>query len=360
MSRKSKIQQTGLTALFIGICIAAIIFSERKSKEQEIKYQTISPDTMTITQKKVISGNIYPVREIEVKSAIPGILETYYVQVGDKVKPGDRIAKIKILSEPSQIENAKTNLNTARIVFENDRSNYDRDQKLFDKGVITQSEFENSTKTYKMSKEQYEYAQNQLHLLQEGFIPSSKVSNEVTATAEGIIIELPLEEGTPVVERNNFRDGSTVALIARMDAYLFKGKVIENDVLTLKNGMKLTVIPTSLKDFETEAVIRKISPKGYREQGIMKYDVEAVFTLPDTLSVYSGFNATAEYVVSERENVLSIPESSLIFQNDSTYVEALKKGKFERKRITTGLSNGINIEVMDGIDAKDKLKKNPK
>jgi HlyD family secretion protein len=359
MSKKNKLKQTGIATLFIGVCIAAILFSEYKSKEQNIEYQTVNPDTTTITQKKIISGNIFPVKEIEVKSAIPGVLETYYVQLGDKVKSGDRIAKIKILSEPSQIENAKMNLNTTRIVYENDRLNFERDKELFDKGVITQTEFENSTKTCRMSKEQFEYAKNQLHLLQEGYIPSSNVSNVVVATAEGTIIALPLEEGSPVVERNNFRDGSTVALIARMDAYLFKGKVVENDVLTLKRGMKLTVMLTSMKDFKTEAVVRAISPKGYREQGIMKYDMEAVFTLPDTLSVYSGFNATVEYVVNERKNVLSIPESCLIFQNDSTYVEILKKGKFERKRIETGLSDGINIEVSSGIEMKDKLKKNP-
>ena len=357
MKKKIGFQQITIIVVLIGLCIGAFIFSRKQSEKQNLLNQTISPQIVTITQKKIISGNLYPIKEIEVKSAIPGILEIYYVQIGDKVKKGDKIAKIQILSEPSQIENAKRNLNTARITFEKDQLNYERDQKLFEKGIIALSEFEETTKVYRMSKEQYEYAQNQIYLLEKGYIPSSNVSNVVVATADGIVIDLPVEEGSPVVERNNFRDGTTVALIARFDSFLFKGKVVESDVLTLKKGMKLTVMPTSLDGFKTEATIRKISPKGYWEQGTMRYDIEAIFTLPDSVHVYSGFNATAEFVMNEKESVLTIPETCLNFQGDLIFVEIIQNDKFEKKWIRTGISDGMNIEIVSGIDENNKIRK---
>lgn len=356
MAKKNKIQIIWTTITFISLCVGAILFSEKQSEKQRRISQTIAPQLMTITQKQIISGNLYPIKEIEVKSAIAGILEVYYVQIGDKVRKGDRIAKIKTLSEPIQIENAKTNLKTAAIVFKRDQLNYERDQKLFEKGIITQYEFEEITKTYLVSKEQYEYAQNQLHLLVEGYIPSSNVSNEVIATADGTLIDLPLEEGTPVVERNNFRDGTTVALIAQLDSFLFKGKIIENDVLALKKGMQLTVLPTSMAGFQTKAVIRKISPKGYWDQGTMKYDLEAVFTLPDSVLIYSGFNATAEFILNEKKDVLAIPEASLNFRNDSTFVKVLMNGEFAERYVEVGISNGIDIEVLRGINQNNKIK----
>ena len=139
-------------------------------------------------------------KEIEVKSAVPGALEIYYVGIGDQVKKGDKIAKIKILSEPSQIESAKTNMKTAAIVFEKDKLNYEREKRLFEKGVISAGEFEEASKTFNVSSEQYEYMKKQLHLLVEGYIPSSNVSNVVTATADGTVIDLPREEGSPVIE----------------------------------------------------------------------------------------------------------------------------------------------------------------
>jgi len=355
--KKNGFRNIGIVLFLIAVLGGAVLFSENQSKKQDILSHTIYARRDTITKKQVISGNIYPVKEIEVKSVIPGVLETYYVHTGDHVRRGDRIAKIKILSEPSQIENAKMNLRVAAIVFEKDSLNYEREKNLYAKNVISTSEFEASEKTWQTSKEQYEFAKNQLHLLTEGFIPSSDVSNVVIATADGTIIDLPLEEGAAVAERSMFRDGTNVALIARLDSFLFKGKVVENDVLALRNGITLTIMPTSISGLKIEANIRKIAPKGYLEQGIMKYDVEAVFALPDSVYVFSGFNAMAEFILDERQDVLTLPESCLIFDNDSAFVNLLENGKFERKPITTGLSDGINIEIISGVTENDKVKK---
>ncbi|MDR2234012.1 MAG: hypothetical protein LBE56_12945, partial [Tannerella sp.] len=257
--KKSKLKQVWIVLVLIALVAGAVLFSESWSKKQDIMSQVIYAQTDTIIKTQVISGNIYPVKEIEVKSVIPGVLETYYVQIGDNVHTGDRIAKIKILSEPSQIENAKTNLRVAEIAFEKDRLNFERDRNLFEKQVISASEFDMSEKTYQTSKEQYEYAKNQLHLLTEGFIPSSNVSNVVNATADGTIIDLPLEEGVAVAERSMFRDGTNIALIARLDSFLFKGKVVENDALALRKGTTVSVIPTSMNGLKIEAQIRKIA-----------------------------------------------------------------------------------------------------
>jgi HlyD family secretion protein len=351
------IKKISIAILLAGLIGAAIWFSDSQTAKQDIISKAISPAIADITAKQVISGNIYPIREIEVKSVIPGVLETYYVSIGNMVKRGDRIAKIKIVSEPSQIENAKLNVRNAEIVFERDKANHERDKNLFEKKVISASEFDESVKTYKISREQYEYAKNQLHLLQEGFIPQSNVSNVVIATADGTVIDLPLEEGATVAERSMFRDGTSVAVIARLDSFVFKGRVVESDALALKRGTKLTVKPVSIEGYETEAVISKISPKGYLEQGIMKYNIEAVFCFTDSLQMYSGLNATAEFVLNERKNVLTLPESCLIFRNDSAFVEVLKAGKFEKTPIQTGISDGIRIEITGGITENEKVKK---
>jgi HlyD family secretion protein len=353
-----KLKHLGYAILLIIIIAGAIFISENQSQEQTLLSQTISPHRGTITVKKVISGNLYPIKEIEVKSAIPGALETYYVNIGDEVKKGDKIAKIKIISEPSQIENAKMNMKTAEFVYEKDKLNYEREKRLFEKGVISSDEFEEANKTFNVSREQYEYMKNQVYLLVEGYIPSSNVSNVVTATADGIVTDLPQEEGSPVIERNMFSDGTTIATIAQLDSFLFKGRIVENDVLALKKGMKLNVMPSSMNGFTTEATVRKISPKGHLEQGIMKYDVEAVFTLSDSIRIYSGFNATAELLIIEKKDILIIPESFLTFRNDSVFVDILKHGNVESKQIETGISDDINIEIVSGISENDKILKN--
>ena len=354
-----KLKHLVFLILLISVIVSAIFISEKQSDEQSLLSQTISPQKGTITVKKIISGNLYPIKEIEVKSAIPGTLESYYVNIGDKVKQGDKIAKIKILSEPSQIENAKMNMKTSEITFEREKLNYDREKKLFEKGVISANEFEEAIKTFNISREQYEYMKNQLHLLVEGYIPSTSISNVVTSTAQGIITDLLPGEGFVIRERSMFSDGTTIATIAQLDSFLFKGRVVENDVLSLKKGMKLKVMPSSMEYFITEAIIRKISPKGQLDQGIMKYDVEAVFTIPDSVQIFSGFNATAEVVLIEKKDIMLIPESCLTFRNDSVFVDVIMRGKIESRLIKTGITDNINIEIVYGIHENDKiLKKN--
>lgn len=357
MIKKNSLRLISVFTFLVLLCGTAIVFSEFQSERQNLISQSIKPSVSTIVQKQVISGNLYPIKEIDVKSAIPGILEKYFVQIGDEIRAGDEIAKIKILSEPSEIEKAKSNLKTATISFNREKLNFERDKKLFEKKMISDSEFENTTKNYQIYKEQYEYAKNQLHLLEEGYIPSSNISNVVLATVDGTIIDLPLEEGTQVVERNNFRDGTTVAIIAQLDSFIFKGKIVESDVLALKKGMKLKVIPASMTNFSTEATIRKISPKGYWEQGAMKYDIEATFILPDSIQIYSGFNASAEFVQKAKNNILTLPEASLIFLKDSVFVDVLESNEFKRRKVEIGISDGLNIEIVSGINENDYILK---
>lgn len=338
------------------LCAGAYFVSKKQSEKQYLVYQTIVPQVMTITQKKIISGNLYPIREIEVKSSVSGTLEEYYVQIGDVIKVGDKIAKIKMSPEPTQVETAKTNLIKSRIEFENNQINYEREAQLYEKGVISLSDFETTSKVFNISKEQYKSAKNQLSLLEEGYVPNSNISNVVMATSDGVLIDLPLDVGMPVTERNTFREGSTIALIAQMDSFIFKGKVVESDMLSLRKGLKINVIPTSQSGLNIDATISKISPKGYWDQSIMKYDVEAVMNFPDSILVYSGFNAIAEFIVKEKKDVLAIPEKCIKYENDSAYVQILQNGEFVKKMIITGISDGMNIEVMKGLTEKSKLK----
>lgn len=346
--------------VFIGLVIITfivIIFTNKQSEKQDLILQTTKPFITTIINKKIISGNLFPIKEIEIKSPISGTLETYYVQIGEIIKKGDKLAKIKMLPDPSQLETTKKNLNTSRITFEWDKVNFERDNRLFEKGVISKQDFEQSSKTYLISKEQYESAENQLRLIEDGNIPTSNISNIITATIGGTITDMPLEEGAPVVERNTFREGSTIVVIARLDSFLFKGRVIESDIIALKKGMEITITPNSISNFRVKAILRKISPKGLVDQGIMKYEVEAVLTIPDSVTIYSGFNATAEIILERKEKILALEEKNIIFENDSAFVKVVEKdNKITRKHIWTGISDGLNVEVNAGIDANTIIK----
>ncbi len=354
MKNKSNI----IIVVIIITIVGLIIWKNSKSNNALLDIKTGQPFIATIEQKRVIPGNLYPLTEIEIKSPISGTLDKVFVKIGDKVEIGDKIAQIKLVPDPSKLESAKSMLNSARISFDNQQKVYERNKQLFDKGVIPSAEFEEYKKTFDLSREQYLSAQNQLTLIQEGFVKNADISNIVKATASGTIIDLPLKEGSSIIERNNFNNGTTLATVARLDIFIFRGKVNETDMVYLHSGMKLSLNFNAYKNQVREAFLDKISAKGTEEQGVMKYYIEASFGLAnDSLVIRSGYSANAEIILQKHVNVLSIKEKYLQFQNDSAYVTIVKTNDKEEKRfVSTGLSDGLNIEIIKGLDKNDKFK----
>lgn len=337
-----------------------IIWKHKKDESSLLLIQTVQPFIANIENKRLIPGNLYPMKEIEVKSSISGTLEKIFVQIGSKVKVGDVIAQVKRVPNPSDIEVAKQNLNAAKIVFESDQKIFDRNKKLYESHIISDAEFEGYQKNYDLSKEQFISTQNQLTLLQEGFTKKQDLSNMVKATTTGTIIDLPLKEGASIIERNNFNDGTNIAVVARLDSFVFKGKVNETDLIFMQTGMKLKLHINAYKTSTRFALLNKISAKGIDEQGVMKYYIEACFGMADdTLRIRSGYTASAEIILQNRMGVMAIEEKNLHFQNDSTFVEILNSENiFEKRYVTIGLSDGINIEIIKGINKNERIRIN--
>lgn len=344
----------------IGAIIAFIIWLNNKNENSSDLTKSIQPFFTTIEEKKIIPGNLYPLVEIEIKSPISGTLEKAFVQIGDKIATGDKIAQIKLVPDPAKIEMAKSNLMSAKINHETESKIYERGKILYDQHVIPPAEFEIIKKSFELSKEQFLSAQNQLTLIQEGFVKNADISNVVKSTTSGTVIDIPIKKGASVIERNNFNSGTTLVVVARLDSFIFRGKVNETDLVHLQKGMKINLKFNAFKNQTRTAILENISAKGNDEQGVMKYYIEASFGMAkDSLLIRSGYSANAEIILRKRENVLAIKEKYLKFQNDSAYVTIVKDGFNDEKRfVLTGLSDGINIEILKGLNKNEKIKIN--
>jgi HlyD family secretion protein len=346
-----------IVIISILIIAALIVWVEKRHNASQSVFKTASPYFSDVENKILIPGNVYPSIEVEVKSSISGILEKMYVEIGKEISAGDDISQVKLVPTPTQIESAGSNINAALIEYENAEKEYNRNMQLFENKVIALADLESIQKQYDLAKQRYQSAQNQMSILVGGYSNTTDISNVIKAPISGTVIELPLEEGASVIERNNFNVGTTLAVIAQMDYFLFKGKVNEMDLVKLQTGMPITITLNALTGTKIQAAIEKIYPKGIMEQGVMKYLIEAKFKVQgDSLNLKSGFTATAELILESRSNVLCIDEKNLIFQNDSAFVDFIDGQTSTRKHIETGISDGIKIEVLSGLSVSDKIK----
>lgn len=352
-----------ITIIVLIVLIASFIgtgyFLYQKSAAPPVVYETDSLFVTDIIKKTVATGSIVPRKEIELKSQVSGVVEKLYVEAGNVVTQGQLIAKIKIIPDVVTLNNAEASVKNATINFKNAEKEMKRQQNLFDQKVISEYEFNQYLLEYNLAKQALETAENNLDLIKEGASKKSQnVSNLVRSTADGMVLDVPVKEGTFVIESNTFNEGTTIAFVADMNEMIFEGKVDESEVGKLKEGMDLSLTIGALDTETFQASLEFISPKGVEEEGAIQFPIKAEVNLKDNAFLRAGYSANADIVLEKRDSVLAIREQNLLFEGNKVFVELqTAPQRFERREIAVGLSDGINIQVMSGLSKGDLVKK---
>jgi len=343
------------------IFLGTLIFLWQKSRPKIVVYDIIEVKTGTIEKKTVATGKVEPRDEILIKPQVSGIISKVMVEAGDKVKAGDVIAVVKVVPEMSSLSSAESALNMALINLEKSQIEYDRQTTLYKSGVISKEDFENADTQLKRCKEEAESAQDRLDIIKDGISKKfAQYSNtHVRTTITGTVLDVPVKVGNSVIQANTFNDGTTIASVANMNDIIFKGKVDETEVGRIKHGMSIELSIGALQDQTFDAVLEYISPKGIEENGANLFEIKAAVTVPDSVFIRAGYSSNAKITLEKSEDVIVIPESAVEFKTDTAFVRIIiseTPQKFEKRNVKLGLSDGINIEIKDGITIGDKLR----
>ena len=392
------------TIVVIALLTAGLIFYfVNQNRTAKVSTTTVNPEYLDISRKVVATGTIVPRQEINIKPQVSGVIDELFVQAGDTISKGTIIARIQLV--PSQVnvnqaqsqvelarlrlQNAERELERQKVIhsqnldvetaeanFENARTEEARQRQLYEAGVISEQQYnqyklelelrrnalDNARITSRNNLSQYEnqvdIAQQELNsaisnlrLLREGVDQNSRqVANEVSSTVSGMVLDVPLEVGASVIERNNFNEGSTIATIADMENLIFEGKVDEADVGSLDVGMPIKLKIGAIPDVEFDAILEYISPKGVKEEGTVKFEVRAAVTQTDDRFLRAGYSANGDIIIYQRDNVLAIKERDIIYEDAKTLVEVKNGDDFDRVEIQVGISDGLNTEVLAGLD----------
>lgn len=347
--------------LIVGIFGGTIYFLYTKSKKQPDVFETKTPFVSNVIRKTVATGSVVPRQEIDIKPQVSGIIDEIYILAGDFVKKDQVIAKIKIIPDMVNLNAAESRLNRANINFEDAKIDYERQQKLFDTDVISYEEFKNAKVGYDSAKEELAAAENNLELIKNGVTKKAQTATNtlVRSTIDGMVLDVPVEEGNSVIQSNTFNEGTTIAAIADMQDMIFEGKVDETEVGKIKEGMPIELEIGAIEKEKFQAILEYISPKGKEENGAIQFEIKADVSLKDNQFIRAGYSANASIVLERKDSVLVIPEGMLKFENDSAFVEVLvneEEQVFEKRKVETGISDGINIEVVSGLTKEEKVK----
>ena len=353
---------------FLGIAILIVAFAGTlfflysKSKKKTDIFENKNPFYSDVVMKTVATGSVVPRYEIDIVPQVSGIIDELFVEPGDRISKGQTIARIKIIPDMVTLNSAETRVNRAKINFEDAQIDYDRQQKLFDKNVISYEEFKTAKVGYDSAKEELAAAENNLELIKNGVTKKAATATNtlVRSTINGMVLDVPVKEGNSVIQANTFNAGTTIASVADMSDIIFEGKVDETEVGKIKGGMPIELEIGAIDKEKFDAVLEYISPKGVEENGAIQFEIKANVQLKEGQFIRAGYSANANIVLERKDSVMVIPEGLLQFNNDSSFVEvntgSSEEPVYKKRKVKTGLSDGINIEITEGLKLDDKVK----
>jgi HlyD family secretion protein len=349
--------------VIIGLALALLwvlaYFKTANSQEVE-DFKTANPFYTSLNTKTVATGKLNPEEEIELKPQIAGIIDQILVEEGDLVEKGDLIAKIRVVPNEQSLVSANSQIKSAKFSYDNAKTLFERNKLLFEKGVISKQDFENSQLSLNQAEESYRQSQNNYQIIKKGSLSGGGSANtSITAQISGTVLEIPVREGEQVTESNTFNAGTTVATIADMSKMIFEGKVDEAEVGKIEEGKDIKVVLGAIDGKDFPAKLTFVAPKGVEQNGAVQFTIKADVMVESSTKIRAGYSANAEIELEKRDSVMVIKESLLQFDRftEEPFVEIqTAEGKFKKQDVKTGLSDGINVEITEGVKEGDKIK----
>jgi len=348
-----------ISAAIIGVAIFLLV-SDGSSRDEGPK--TFAVAKGEIVDKALAVGRIEPRRQVAVKSKNAGLVRKRYADVGDLVRVGDPLFDIAPDPTPVEFAEAKRQVELADVTFANVEREYERSKSLDDKQLISHEEFESKQAEYNEAELRLKLAREKLALIESGrtLVADRQVDNIIKSPVTGTVLSVAVEEGDPVVPLTSYQSGTDLMTLAYMEDLIFKGNVDEIDVGKLRTGMEVELEIGALPGVKVVGVLTKVSPKAHKEEGATLFEVEVEVTQSDSTFLRAGYSANANVMITKKTGILVIPERLIKIEDSVPRCEIMDSaGVITTREIKTGLSDGINIEITDGLAEGEMVVERP-
>ncbi|HET8796644.1 MAG TPA: efflux RND transporter periplasmic adaptor subunit, partial [Thermoanaerobaculia bacterium] len=319
----------------------------------------------TIVEKAVAVGQIQPRQKFQVKSKISGIVRRALVEVGDTVRAGDPLFEIAPTPTPLEATEVDRRVESAEASFRRAESDYNRSLELSRGGVLPKSDVDAKKEAYELARVALTKAQQDRELVRRGNLSTgSGKESIIRAPAAGTVLTRLVNEGDPIVPLTSYQPGTEMATIADMSDLIFKGTVDEIDVGKLSVDMQARIKVGALPSDVVTGRVARIAPQAQQKEGATLFDVEIELDPGQKITLRAGYSANADVIIREKKDVLTLPERLVTFEDGGkkTFVEvpgAEPKAEPKKVEVKTGISDGLNVEIVSGLKKGDKVVERP-
>jgi HlyD family secretion protein len=362
----SRLLKLLLALIVVGAAGGAIYAFVGGQNGEENGFTTVVAELGDITEKALAVGQIEPRERFQVKSKISGIVARCFVEVGDVVRAGDPLFEIAPDPTPQELLNVDHRVRSAAASFGKARADYERGIELHEDGLLSKGDLDALKESFELAQVSVDQARDNRELTRQGIVSGgvTEVERIIRSTACGTVLSRTVDVGDPVVPLTSYQPGTELASIADMDDLIFKGTVDEIDVGKIAVGMTSRIKVGALPDEVVTGRLSRIAPQAQRSEGATLFDVEAELDPGQEIILRAGYSANADIVIREKTEIVLIPERLVIFSDDGveTFVEIPGAGpgaEPEKVAVTLGLSDGLNVEVIDGVSVGESIIQRP-
>lgn len=364
MNQKKKSGKFVIWIAVAAVAVAAAAGVAMMKKKASVKgtEARVKVERGNVVEKALAVGSIVPRNEISVKSKISGVVKRIYREPGQKVAAGEALMEIRPDPTPLELADARRRVDMDEIAFKNLEKGLDRARGLMNKGLVSDTEYDEAKKNYDQAKLQLEMSRERLELTEKGHvsIAGKEIDAVIKSPIAGFILEKNINLGDPVVPLTSYQEGTVLMTLANMDSLIFRGTVDEIDVGKLSIGMPVEIKIGAIPGASIPGKLAKISLKAREENNTRMFPLEISIVDTKVALLRAGYSANADIIIRQVDSVLTIPERVVFTKGDSTYVEVPgPKGKRLKTLIVTGLSDAVRIEVKSGLKEGQEVLEKP-
>ena len=369
--------------VIIGIAAVVLVaggvwFFTGKSAKGGIRLETAKVGRSSISNTVTATGTVEPVTEVEVGTQVSGIIDKLYADYNDVVKAGQLIAEMDKVNLKAELASAQAQLASSKSEYEYQQKNYARSKVLFDKKLISDSDYETATYNYEKSKAAYEQSQASMVKVNRNLEYAT-----ITSPIDGVVINRAVEEGQTVAA--GFETPTLFTIAADLTKMQVIADVDEADIGNVEDGQRVSFTVDAYPNDVFEGTVKQIrlgdssssssSSSSTSTSTVVTYEVVITADNPD-LKLKPRLTANVTIYTLERDNVLTVPTKSLRFvpeeellmgtgltaENSAQEAPAgkrliwVKQGQqLHPKVITVGSTSGNMIEVTDGLTEGEEI-----
>lgn len=354
--KRSRMVITGVA--IVGVVAATLAVRSARGDSEDEGPASVVVATGDVVQKALAVGTIEPETEVEVKSKVGGVVRRLFADEGVYVTAGQPLLEVRPDPAPVEMVDARRELQLRQVALDNAQRELERQRSLSDRGLAPRQDVDRLAGEHEEAVLQVRRARERLQLLEGGSVGGAE--SVVRSPISGFVLQSSVEVGDPVVPLSTYQEGTVLMTMADMRTLIFRGTVDEIDVGKLREGMPVEIRIGALPDARVSGTVSRISLKARREENATTFPVEIALQAAEGTTLRAGLSANAEIIIQRRQAVLTVPERVVTFDGDSAWVNVRQAdGTAQRRTIRTGLSDALQVEVLSGLRAGERVLEKP-